>query len=128
MLGCLYPVMGTTVFRMDINQATARAISAERAIAGLTVRDLSAKSGIPMSTLMRILGAEREIKISQIELLASAFGIYPHEIVEQAEVIMERAARPVNAVPVLRVAERLSAADHTLAARDDDDDEEAATH
>lgn len=121
-------MVGSSVLRMDINQATARAISAERAIAGLTVRELSARSGIPVSTLMRILGAEREIKISQIELLAGAFGIYPHEIVEQAEVIMERAARPAGVVPGLRVVEHAAPEDHILAARDVDDDEEAASH
>lgn len=48
---------------MDMNQAIAKAISAERAIAGMTVRELSEASGIPVSTLMRILSAERDIKI-----------------------------------------------------------------
>lgn len=48
---------------MDMNQAIAKAISAERAISGMTVRELSEASGIPVSTLMRILSAERDIKI-----------------------------------------------------------------
>jgi len=75
---------------MDINEATAKAISAERAIAKITVRDLSQRSGIPMSSLMRVLQAEREIKVNQIALLAAAFEIYPHEIIEHAERILER--------------------------------------
>lgn len=49
---------------MDMNQAVAKAIAAERAIAGLTVRELSTRADIPLSTLMRILGAEREIKVT----------------------------------------------------------------
>lgn len=55
---------------MDMNHVIAKAISAERAIAGMTVRELSEASGIPVSTLMRILSAERDIKINQIAQLA----------------------------------------------------------
>ena len=58
---------------MDMNQAIAKAVSAERAISGMTVRELSEASGIPVSTLMRILSAERDIKINQITQLARAF-------------------------------------------------------
>lgn len=87
---------------MDINQAVAKAIAAERAIAGLTVRQLSDRSAIPLSTLMRILGAEREIKVSQVDRLAAVFGVYPHEIVERAEVIMGRGALPAGSVTPLR--------------------------
>lgn len=96
---------------MDINEATAKAISAERAIAGLTVRELSARSGIPMSSLMRALGAEREIKINQIAQLAAAFEIYPHELVEHAERILERDGRTGLTL--------VSQADVVLAAHDD---------
>lgn len=78
---------------MEMNEATAKALSAERAIANLTVRELSAKSGIPLSSLMRILGAEREIKINQVGQIADALGIYAHEIIEHAERIRERSER-----------------------------------
>lgn len=111
---------------MDINKATAKAIAAERAIAGLTVRELSEKAGIPLSTLMRILGAEREIKVTQVDRLAHAFGIYPHEIIERAEAILGRQALPPAQVTVLRsVPASMSEADVMLAARDADDDAEA---
>lgn len=79
---------------MDMNQAVAKAIAAERSIAGLTVRELSERSGIPMSSLMRVLGAQREIKVNQVELIASALEIYPHEIIETAEALIERESRP----------------------------------
>lgn len=69
---------------MDMNQAVAKAIAAERAISGLTVRQLSAVSGVPISSLMRILSAEREIKVTQLEQLATAFGITPVDIILRA--------------------------------------------
>ena len=78
---------------MDINEATARAIAAERAISGLTVRELAARAGIPERSLMRVLQAEREIKVVQVAQLAEAFDIHPHEILERAEVILARAER-----------------------------------
>ncbi|MFF3065947.1 hypothetical protein ACFVQ3_15480 [Oerskovia sp. NPDC057915] len=78
---------------MDINEATARAIAAERAISGMTVRELAARAGIPERSLMRVLQAEREIKVVQVAQLAEAFEIYPHEIIERAEVILARAEK-----------------------------------
>lgn len=84
---------------MDMNQAVAKAIAAERAIAGLTVRQLSAVSGVPISSLMRILSAEREIKVTQLEQLATAFGITPVDIILRAQEIRERTeAQPLPVV------------------------------
>ena len=83
---------------MDMNEATAKAITAERAIADLTVRELSERSGIPLSSLMRILGAEREIKVNQIAKLAEALALYPHEIIESAENILDRDGRDLRPV------------------------------
>ena len=84
---------------MDMNQAVAKAIAAERAIAGLTVRELSTRADIPLSTLMRILGAEREIKVTQLMQLATAFGITPADLVMRAQEIRERAeAAPLPVV------------------------------
>lgn len=73
---------------MDMNQAVAKAISAERAISGMTVRELSEASGIPVSTLMRILSAERDIKINQITQLARAFHTMPADLVWRAQEII----------------------------------------
>ncbi|MDF2805434.1 MAG: hypothetical protein K0S43_380 [Cellulosimicrobium sp.] len=91
--GIAVPVLGMYVVHMDINEAVARALQAERAIAGLTVRQLAAKSGMPERSLMRVLQAEREIKVKQVAELAAAFEIYPHEILEQAELILARQDR-----------------------------------
>lgn len=97
---------------MDMNQAVAKAIAAERAIAGLTVRQLSAVSGVPISSLMRILSAEREIKVTQLEQLATAFGITPVDIVLRAQEIRERA----EAAP-LPVVDEVDTEDLILAAK-----------
>lgn len=78
---------------MDMNEAVAKAISAERSIAGMTVRQLADAAGIPERSLMRVLQAERDIKVNQVELIAEALKLYPHEIVEHAETILERANR-----------------------------------
>lgn len=75
---------------MDMNRAIAKAISAERAIAGMTVRELSEASGIPVSTLMRILSAERDIKINQIAQLARAFHTTPADLVWRAQELIRR--------------------------------------
>lgn len=78
---------------MDMNEAVAKAIGAERNVAGLTVRKLAEVAGIPERSLMRILQAERDIKVNQVEQLARALRLYPHEIIEHAETILERSTR-----------------------------------
>lgn len=96
---------------MDMNQAVAKAIAAERAISGLTVRQLSAVSGVPVSSLMRILGSEREIKVTQLEQLATAFGITPVDIIMRAQEIRERAeAAPLPVVDVVDTEDLILAA------------------
>lgn len=82
---------------MDINEATAKAIAAERSAAGLTIKELSEKSGVPERTLIRMLKNERDIKVTQIAQLAEVFGINPHELIEEAEKFIARAARAYEA-------------------------------
>ena len=83
---------------MDMNEAVAKALGAERTISEMTVRKLAQEAGIPERSLMRILQAEREINVNQIEKLARAFKLYPHEIIEHAETILERAERAAPAL------------------------------
>lgn len=82
---------------MDINEATAKAIAAERSAAGLTIKELSEKSGVPERTLIRMLKNERDIKVTQIAQLAEVFGINSHELIEEAEKFIARAARVYEA-------------------------------
>lgn len=84
---------------MDMNEAVAKAIAGERAIAGLTVKELAKAAGIPERTLMRILQAERPIRVDQVFLLARAFGIEPKEILERAQTILARAPETADELP-----------------------------
>ena len=78
---------------MDINEATAKAIAAERSAAGLTIKELAEKSRVPERTLIRLLKNERDIKVTQIAQLAEVFNIAPYELIEEAEKYIARAAR-----------------------------------
>lgn len=91
---------------MDMNEATAKAIGAERSIASLTVRELAAAAGIPERSLMRVLQAERDIKVNQVAAIATALGIYPHELIEHAERILERQSEPGRDARVVKLPER----------------------
>lgn len=78
---------------MDINEAISRVLSAERSAAHLTIKELSAEADIPERTLIRVLKGERDINVLQIAKLAPVFGLYPHEIMDAAEKLIERADR-----------------------------------
>lgn len=92
---------------MDINEATAKAIAAERSAAGLTIKDLSEKSGVPERTLIRMLKNERDIKVTQIAQLSEVFGINPHELIEEAEKFVDRANRAKAREREFRVTDEL---------------------
>ena len=78
---------------MDMNEATSKAIAAERAAAHMTVKELAEKSGVPERTLIRLLKNERKINVIQVAQIASAIGIYPHELIEEAERYIKRNQR-----------------------------------
>ena len=115
---------------MDINEATAKALSAERAASGLTIKELAEKSGIPERTLIRVLKGERDINILQISKLAPVYGMQPHEIIVEAEryIARDRRNTAINAVDATMNAEdrerealrRAASGDYGLAAYDDD--------
>lgn len=75
---------------MDMNTAVAKALQAERAVAGLTVRELAAKARLPQSTLMRVLQGTRDIKMNQVAQLADALKLAPQDIIVHAERIYAR--------------------------------------
>ncbi|WP_156322576.1 helix-turn-helix domain-containing protein [Leucobacter musarum] len=117
---------------MDMNEAVAKAIGAERNISGMTVRALSDAAGIPERSLMRILQSEREIKVNQVAQIAEALRLYPHEIIEHAETILERAERDAptlaNVTPLRQTEhpveeERAAAKDSKTVKRRRDDSE-----
>ena len=123
--------MGSLILRiyaynahMDINEAISRVLSAERSAAHLTIKELSAQADIPERTLIRVLKGERDINVLQIARLAPVFGLYPHEIMDSAEKLIERAER--GSVPDLSTtdvdtdATATTDVSATLASADDD--------
>ena len=115
---------------MDINEATAKALSAERAASGLTIKELAEKSGIPERTLIRVLKGERDINMLQISKLAPVYGMQPHEIIVEAEryIARDRRNAAINVMDSTMNAEdrerealrRAASGDYDLAAYDDD--------
>lgn len=81
---------------MDINEATAKALQAARAVSGLTYDELAEKSGVNVQTIYRMFGAKRDIKLPQLYSLASAMGLTVVELMQDAERIKERAGRIEN--------------------------------
>lgn len=78
---------------MDINEATAKALQAARAVSGLTFDELAKKSGIPRPTVYRMFGAKRDIKLPQLYAVAQAMGVTVVEIMQDAERIQKRSER-----------------------------------
>lgn len=114
-MGSLIPSFYAYNAHMDINEAISRVLSAERSAAHLTIKELSTQADIPERTLIRVLKGERDINVLQIAKLAPVFGLYPHEIMDSAEKLIERADR--GAVPDLSATDD---ADAALASADDD--------
>lgn len=109
---------------MDINEAISRVLSAERSAAHLTIKELSAQADIPERTLIRVLKGERDINVLQIARLAPVFGLYPHEIMDSAEKLIERAERgnvpDLSTTDVATDSSATTDVSATLASADDD--------
>lgn len=86
---------------VTLNDAVAATLRAERAVAGLTTLALAERSGVPERTLMRILAAERDISVAQVEKLADALGVTPIYVVTEAERRLERARTDADALQAL---------------------------
>ncbi|WP_421777787.1 helix-turn-helix domain-containing protein [Gardnerella sp. KA00747] len=103
---------------MDINEAMAKSISAERAAAGLTIKELAEKSTINERTLLRLLKSERNINVRHVALLAEVFDLKPHELVKQAEIYMQRELRKKMEQPELSANPESSASSDSDASSD----------
>lgn len=75
----LYKMLQTV--HMDMNEATSKAIAAERSAAHLTIKELAKKANLNERTLIRLLQNERNINVIQLAQLAEVFGVYPHELI-----------------------------------------------
>lgn len=99
---------------MDINEATAKALQAARAVSGMTYDELAEKSGVSVQTIYRMFGAKRDIKLPQLYALAQAMGMTVVELMQDAERIQSRDLRRLASAPATEnaaaagVGERLS--------------------
>lgn len=123
-MGSLIPRIYAYNAHMDINEAISRVLSAERSAAHLTIKELSAQADIPERTLIRVLKGERDINVLQIARLAPVFGLYPHEIMDSAEKLIERAERgnvpDLSTTDVATDSTATTDVSATLASADDD--------
>ena len=69
----------------QFNSAIATVIRAERAVQMMALRDLSEKTGIPTTTLMRLEKGERDIRISDLQAIANALGTTVEEVIARAK-------------------------------------------
>lgn len=74
---------------MDINEAVAAQLRAERAIARLTMDEVAARGVVSKSTLVRYEKGEREIPVSAVAALAEIYGITARKIFNEAATRME---------------------------------------
>ena len=65
--------------------AVAEALRAERAAAGLSIRELADRAGMVAVTLQRVLKAERDINVAQLAALAPVLGMTPSTLLAEAE-------------------------------------------
>lgn len=72
--------------------ATGRQLAAERVAAGLSLRQLSAKSGVSVESLTRYEHAKRVIPLEVLGKIADALGLRPSAIVLAAEARVDREA------------------------------------
>lgn len=73
-----------------MNEATSKAIAAERSAARMTIKELAKESGVPERTLIRLIKNERNINVNQLAQISNAIGLYPHELIETAERYLKR--------------------------------------
>lgn len=68
-----------------ITVALARILSTRAAELGLSLRDIQERSGIPHSTVGRILEAKTAISLDKFEAIARALGLTPWRVMREAE-------------------------------------------
>lgn len=79
--------MGTRVFHMDTNptpRAVARAVSEALTRAGVSQREASTRSGIPLTTLSRRLTGNSPLNVCELDALAGIAGVTVVDIVISA--------------------------------------------
>ena len=78
---------------MDINEATAKALQAARAVSGMTYEEIAQRSGVSAPTVYRMFSAKRDIKLPQLYSIAQVMGVTIVDIMQDAERIRVRDER-----------------------------------
>ena len=68
-----------------LNAAVAAELRAERAARRVSVAELSERSGVSRSTLLRVLNTERAISMESLFALSEALGVSASSLVQRAE-------------------------------------------
>jgi transcriptional regulator with XRE-family HTH domain len=86
-----------------LNVALGRQLAAERTAAGLSLRRLSALSGVSVESITRYEHAKRDIPMPALGKLAAVFNLRPSQIVAAAEERLEREAVNADVTPDVEV-------------------------
>lgn len=86
-----------------LNIALGRQLAAERTAAGLSLRQLSALSGVSVESITRYEHAKRDIPMPALGKLAAVFKLRPSQLVAAAEERMEREASNAEVTPDVEV-------------------------
>lgn len=87
------------------NAAVVAQLRAERAAAGLTVKELADKSGVPNRTLVRLINAQRAIDIAHLASLSEALELTITEFLSRARarLILSEPLPPGDVIPPANV-------------------------
>jgi transcriptional regulator with XRE-family HTH domain len=67
-----------------LNAATAAVLRGERAVAGMTIEELSERSGVPKVSVQRFLAGRRAINLDVLEALCAGLRLAPEDVLVQA--------------------------------------------
>lgn len=75
-----------------LNGAVAAVLRGERAVAGMTIEELSERSGVPRVSVQRFLAGRRPINLDVLQSLCAGLRILPEDVVVQARERQRRAS------------------------------------
>ena len=81
-----------------ITEVLARILATRAAELGLSLRDIQERSGVPHSTVGRILEAKTAISLDKFEAIARALGLTPWRVMREAEDRLAASPAPSAAV------------------------------
>lgn len=74
-----------------LNAAVAAVLRGERAMSGMTIEELSERSGVPKVSVQRFLAGRRTINLDVLDALCMGLQLIPEDVVTQARERQRRA-------------------------------------